>query len=239
MESWLWNPGCGILAVKSWLWNPGCGILAVESWLWTPGCGLLAVESRLWNPGCELLGYGILAMESWLWNPGCGILAVASWLWNPGCGILAVESWSWNPGCGVVVVGTWLWNPGCGILAGESWLWSHLGDTWETPGRALGGTWEVQATWEASGGKVWHIRCVLQCLRAQPSVLRSVWRGRCHRLPRLRTKVGERKPARDPANPPPATRESARTPTDKSVWGNTRLDVLQTDCIRRIVLDVL
>ena len=44
MESWLWNPGCGILALESRLWNPGCGILAVESWLWNPGCGIMAVE---------------------------------------------------------------------------------------------------------------------------------------------------------------------------------------------------
>ena len=35
----------GIIVVGSWLWNPGCGILAVES-----GCGILAVESWLWNP---------------------------------------------------------------------------------------------------------------------------------------------------------------------------------------------
>ena len=62
MESWLWNLGCGILAVESSLWNPGCGILAVESWL----RGITAVESWLWNPGC---------VESLLWNPGCGILA--------------------------------------------------------------------------------------------------------------------------------------------------------------------
>ena len=31
MESWLWNPGCGVLAVEFWLWNPGCGHL-VGSW---------------------------------------------------------------------------------------------------------------------------------------------------------------------------------------------------------------
>ena len=51
MESRLWSPDCGVLAVESWLWNPGCGILAVESWLGNPGCGILAVESWLWNPG--------------------------------------------------------------------------------------------------------------------------------------------------------------------------------------------
>ena len=33
MESRLWNPGCGILAMKSWLWNPGRVFLAVASWL--------------------------------------------------------------------------------------------------------------------------------------------------------------------------------------------------------------
>jgi len=52
MESWLWNLGCGILAVESSLWNPGCGILAVESWL----RGITAVESWLWNPGWEASG---------------------------------------------------------------------------------------------------------------------------------------------------------------------------------------
>ena len=103
--------------------------------------GILAVESWLWNPS-----YGILAVESLLRNHGCGIMALESWLWSPGHGILAVESWLWEPGCGILAVASWLWNPGCGGI-------------WETPGRALGGTWEVQATWEASGGKVCSNHC--------------------------------------------------------------------------------
>ena len=49
-ESWLWNPGCGVLAMESWLWNRGCGNLAVESWLWHPGCGILAVEASGRHP---------------------------------------------------------------------------------------------------------------------------------------------------------------------------------------------
>ena len=36
VESWLWNHGCGILALE---------MLAVDSWLWTSGCGLPAVVS--------------------------------------------------------------------------------------------------------------------------------------------------------------------------------------------------
>ena len=78
MESWLWNPGCGILA----------GILAVGSWLWSP---------------C----YGILAVESWLWKRGCGNQAVQSWLWQPGCGLLAVKASGRHPG-GIWEASEWL-----------------------------------------------------------------------------------------------------------------------------------
>ncbi len=43
VESWLWNPGCGVLAMESWLRNHGYEKLAVETWLWHHGCGILAV----------------------------------------------------------------------------------------------------------------------------------------------------------------------------------------------------
>ena len=77
MESWLWNHGCGILAVESLLWNPGCGILAVN-----PGGGIVLVESRLWNPG-----WGILVVESLLWLfEALWQLSWALWeLWEAGC----------------------------------------------------------------------------------------------------------------------------------------------------------
>jgi hypothetical protein len=50
VDSWLWTPDCGLLAVDSWLWTPGCGLLAVDSWLWTPGCGLLSGHSPFPQP---------------------------------------------------------------------------------------------------------------------------------------------------------------------------------------------
>ena len=74
-----------------------------------------------------------------------------------------------------------LWSPDCGLLAVDSWLWRHLGDIWETPGeasgRALGGTWEVQATWEASGSRLRSKACVLSAKVSRQSVSR-----RCHEL---------------------------------------------------------
>ena len=39
--------------MASWLWNLGCGILAVESRPWNCGCGILAEASRLWNPSTQ------------------------------------------------------------------------------------------------------------------------------------------------------------------------------------------
>ena len=76
MESWLWNPGCGILAVESCLWSYGCGFLAVESWLWSPGCRFLAA-------GCGVLtGCEILPVESWLWSLG-GILGAPGSILEP------------------------------------------------------------------------------------------------------------------------------------------------------------
>ena len=74
MESWLWNSGCGILAVVSWLWNHGCGIMVVESWLWN--LGILAVESwlgALWEASGRHLG-GLwrhleVSGRHLLWNP--------------------------------------------------------------------------------------------------------------------------------------------------------------------------
>ena len=113
-----------ILAVESWLWNPDCGILAMESWLWDPGFEILAVESWLWSPGL-----GILALESWLWSPGCGILFVKSWLWSPGFRILAVGSWLWNASCEIPVWGILgavefkLWIPGCGFQKSLKYIW--------------------------------------------------------------------------------------------------------------------
>ena len=35
------------MAVDSWLWTPGCGLIAWDAWLWTPGCGFLAVDPAI------------------------------------------------------------------------------------------------------------------------------------------------------------------------------------------------
>ena len=65
----------------------------------------------------------------------------------------------------------------------------------------------------ASGRKMWQIHCVLLCLSSRPTISRNVWRGRCHRLPSLRTTLSLRTLAPPPRQDPPATRESARTPS--------------------------
>ncbi len=82
VDSLLWDPGCGLLAV-----DPGCGLLAVDSWLWTPGCGLLAVDAQLRTPG----------VDSWL---GCA--GWAGWLERGGGGTGSAAApavlTSWDPG---------------------------------------------------------------------------------------------------------------------------------------------
>ena len=70
------------LAGDSWLRNPGWGILAEDSWLRN-----LAEDSWLRN----------LAEDSWLRNPGWGCLAEDSWLRNPGFQALSWHVW-WPTG---------------------------------------------------------------------------------------------------------------------------------------------
>ena len=126
MDSWLWTPGRGLLAVASWLWTPGYGFLAVGSWLWIPGCGLLVVES-------------------WLWIPGRGFLAVGSWLEASRRllgGICRHLRGSWEASAGI-------WEPP-GKLLGDSWrlpwaTWAleASGGTQEAPRRHPGVTQET------------------------------------------------------------------------------------------------
>ena len=55
VESWLWwYPGCETLDVESWVLNPGCGILAVE---------FLGVDgfSMFWGGGLPAGGGGLPA----------------------------------------------------------------------------------------------------------------------------------------------------------------------------------
>ena len=88
LEAWRWNPdykvrtvyGCRNLAVESWLWNPGCGILAVESRLCNPGYGILAVEvsGGVWrhqeaSGGSWKVSISWLVWLAWLaWLAGAG-----------------------------------------------------------------------------------------------------------------------------------------------------------------------
>ncbi len=76
MESLLWNPGCGIIAVDSVLWNHCSGIIAVESlalesWLRQHLGGIWEASGRhlgdIWEtsgrlgwPGWEVSGGGIM-----------------------------------------------------------------------------------------------------------------------------------------------------------------------------------
>ena len=79
-------------------------------------------------------------------------------------------------------------------------FWSFFDPNRPLPHLTLSPPWP-----RASGRKMCQIHCVLLCLSSRPSVSRNVWRGRCHRLPSLRTTLSQRQPrsqAREPFTGP-------------------------------------